>query len=514
MLVSRQKRPMKLARTVLVHCATLLVALAVRVAAQAPTPAPATNQPPPFAALPLEIQQAYEGLFNSLSKGDYKGTLRYLHPAYPDRALEYHEWPMTITAELFERHGPRFPYPRHAILGVNVRTNSPSSLYVVIRGGIQGGSGDTWEKTDAGWRLRSGCRAITHFFDALTYPKEGVPRAAILLPRKPLMLEAEFSLPPDVVLEEVISREISYLAFSADSKRLFVRNHVNSTASVSSTADGVWQTNFWAGKQQDWSGGAAMAASPDGRHLAVSNSDRVLVWDIASAQLHARVPVNWYPGARRFRFSSDGRWLSADGEWAGYGAIDFVSGKMLFSETNRGMGLMLSKDAKHLAVARIEAGKEELALVDLTTGKRILTAAPPPALVTNSASGTFSISGLGEVEFPLTEAGWLKSPRPPLMGELRDPTEKRPPGALGTWYDKPLFVTPDHRFVLMQCVLGNIAVFDTKTKALVSLLRGFPKPGHAGGAIMAILISPDSRLVACASRHGEVAIWKLPAVEP
>jgi hypothetical protein len=109
---------MKLARMVLFYCAFLLVALADRVAAQAPPPAPATNQPPPFAALPLEIQQAYEGLFNSLSKGDYKGVLRYLHPAFPDRALEYHDWPMTVTAELFERHGPRFPYPRHDILEV------------------------------------------------------------------------------------------------------------------------------------------------------------------------------------------------------------------------------------------------------------------------------------------------------------------------------------------------------------------------------------------------------------
>ncbi len=324
------------------------------------------------------------------------------------------------------------------------------------------------------------------------------------------MLEAEVTLPPDVVLEEVVSREIRYLTFSPDSKRLFVRNQVNSTASVSSTADGVWLTNFWSAKQQDWSGGAMMATSPDGRHLVVSNSDRLLVWDIATAQLHSRIPVNWHPGARRFRFSTDGRWLSADGEWAGYGAVDFVSGKMLFSETNRGMSLMLSKDAKHLAVARIEAGKEELTLVDLTTGKRTVTAAPPPAFLTNTASGTLTIKGLGEAEFPITEAGWLNAPRPPLIGELRDPTEKRPPGALGTWYVNPLFVTPDHRYVLMQCVVGNIAIFDAKTKALVSLLRGFPKVGHAGGNILTILISPDSRLVACASRGGEVAIWKLP----
>lgn len=137
-------------------------------------------------------------------------------------------------------------------------------------GGIQAASDDAWEKTGTGWQLRSGGRAITYFFDALTYPKEGVARAAILLPLKAIMVEAEIALPPDVVLEEVISQEIRQMAFSADSRLLFTDNRVNGAISVASTINGVWLTNFWSPKARGF-GADSIAASPDGRHLAVGN---------------------------------------------------------------------------------------------------------------------------------------------------------------------------------------------------------------------------------------------------
>lgn len=198
------------------------------------------------------------------------------------------------------------------------------------------------------------------------------------------------------------------------------------------------------------------------------------------------------------------------GNGAGYGAVEIESGRLLLSETNRGMALSLSRTGHHLAVARVEGGKEELALVDLATGKRIHTAVPPPDLLTNSAGGIFTIKGLGESEFPLAEAAALKAPPAPLVTGLRDPTDNRPPRAEGFVYIPTLRVSPDNRLVVMQCIHGKIAVFDARTKSLLSILRGFPRADAAGGDISAILISPDSRLVACASRRGEVAIWRLP----
>lgn len=430
---------------------------------------------------PAEFRKLYGQLFDAIKRGDYDTVESLLHPEYGTKPLEYHLWDKAFTMRLVRASSSRarIKSADYNILSVITNTQTTAAFKVhswaeflppIERSGYSGSQHDVWEATSAGWKLRSGCRLLQELF--LSGTRLGTDEVCYPLrpPRKQMLQGAGQPLLPHTVLEEVFGypREV---ALSPDGAACAVFNPYNLTVSLSSTKDGNWMTNLWS-RIAGLHHAAALKFSPSGRLLAIGISGGVKIWDTATYSFRSRSLFSWPWTVDSLVFSSDESLIAVAHRGDGLAIARTETGGTLCSLTNAGLFVSFSNDRSSFNTVH---GTNLLSWH--TQSGQWLNSVPKP--------------------HPSTTAG--SSPRMLAYGDFSDPTSVRSSG-------QSMNFSPNGRFVAVVCNNGNIALFDARTKALVQLLRGFPRQGNFGS----VMFSADESVLAAMSFEGEIALWKLP----
>ena len=425
---------------------------------------------------PGEFRKLYEELFAAIQRQDYDTVEHFLHADYSARVLDYHLWDKAFSMRILRENARRAQVKSagYRILSIVTNTQTTASFKIhswaeflpPIASSISFGSQqEVWEKTSGGWKLRSGCLLLRELF--MSGMKVGTDDTCYPLrpPKKQVLQEAGGPLLPHAVLDEVFLRP-RMLALSANGALCAVFNPENYTVTIASTEDGRWRTNLWS-KTAGLSHSAALKFSPSGRWLAVGMNGGVKVWDMATLSFHSRSLFSWPWTVDSLAFSPDESLIAVAQRGDALAIAEVETGSTLCSLTNTGPFVSFTNDRSSFTTAH---GTNWLTWS--THGGQLLNSSPKP------------------------QPG---SSRVLAYGDFSDPTSVRSSG-------QSMNFSPNGRFVAVVCNNGNIALFDARTKALVQLLRGFPRQGNFGS----VMFSADESVLAAMSFEGEIALWKLP----